>query len=546
MRVVSTKINIIVDSGGLSEKLKEQQEIARQAYLEEERTRRAEAESTEQRVARLASEGRDTQNQPIIGNPGSLPSREDEPNAFRSDLGPTVGTFWDFYSRGGTAEALGPTGWFYRFNTGRIDTFNTTTFGQGQNHFFASGSGKQHLTISTLDAARRAVFTTGERVPLGVIESYGYGPPTYSLSRRTYVFGGTAINSIRSNMPSDSFFLPTGGGNAIFVYILREIASQYVFNIGAYYFESFSSSGVSQGTTPFAADGNPTINFTFDDSGQYSYTDPTGVTRYATVPKGVSGFTIKKTYNERYLAFAVNKDTIREITFPPSLKAAHKAKWPETVYTNVTVAASSNGSWSDTDYNWASIPLVGNWYSSHYTQTGYQASVAVSDYEIRVASPEIFKLINTDIGFTDPSNIKEYDPSKYKAIVQDRSQGMFSRYANADCSSGTSFEDNSTSNVGIKTLYGSYDFIDFAIWKKKGEVPDYSVFNTAGCPITPTLPPVIKNKKARTKMFAGRDPVPNPLGYAFENLIAIYDGGDPKYCQSMCLALGFSSSDFKP
>jgi hypothetical protein len=80
---VSTQINITVDSGGLSARAKQQQEAARLAQLERERTRRVEAEAKSQRDAKQAAEGRRPDGQPQFGAPSPKPRQQDEPAATR-------------------------------------------------------------------------------------------------------------------------------------------------------------------------------------------------------------------------------------------------------------------------------------------------------------------------------------------------------------------------------------------------------------------------------------------------------------------------------
>jgi hypothetical protein len=55
---VSTQINVTVGSGGLSDKARQLQTVARQAQLEKERQQRIEAQGQEQRTAKLEAEGK--------------------------------------------------------------------------------------------------------------------------------------------------------------------------------------------------------------------------------------------------------------------------------------------------------------------------------------------------------------------------------------------------------------------------------------------------------------------------------------------------------
>ena len=82
---MSTQINITVDTGGLSARAKQQQEAARLAQLERERTRRVEAEAKAQRDAKQTAEGRRPDGQPQFGAPPPKPRPQDEPAAFRAN-----------------------------------------------------------------------------------------------------------------------------------------------------------------------------------------------------------------------------------------------------------------------------------------------------------------------------------------------------------------------------------------------------------------------------------------------------------------------------
>jgi hypothetical protein len=80
---VSTQINITVGSGGLSERVTQQQLAARQAQLEKERQQRIEAQGTEQRNAKLAAEGKAPDGSPLNGPGFNQPDVERRPAANR-------------------------------------------------------------------------------------------------------------------------------------------------------------------------------------------------------------------------------------------------------------------------------------------------------------------------------------------------------------------------------------------------------------------------------------------------------------------------------
>lgn len=555
---MSTQINVTVGSGGLPEKAKQQQQAARQAQLEKERQRRIEAQGQEQRTAALAAEGKAPDGSALNSGNAKQPLAQPRPAAFRSDNLPDVGTMWDFYSYGGTPVSLGNRGWRGRdinFPEAGVEIFvNNNTTIQSTNYTISCGSGKEHKTFITERTPATDVFFNGTRTLNQVIDNYsfsGFLPPNdfYYISSKIYVYDVVAAGDFVNFIYPDSAILPTGKGNAIYIFFSREIGSAPKYNMGAYYIETYDIAGNFTGFSPVTAtqiDGGPTRLFGCPADGILTTNGPTGALVSNTVPKLFSGFSINLSYSETFRAFAVNKNTIREIAFPDYLKNKITTKWP-LKYKQQTASPYSDIPYVATDYDFSMV-LDGDWFSLRFdNSTGFQKLIAVSQYsEITTATPQIFSKINTDIEFTSSSNIKQFDFSKYKVILEDRSSGIFSAYKNGACSNDFTFNDNSASSISIKSLYAGAEYIDFAVWKNKGESADYSVFNTLGCPITPSLPKVIKNKKARTQMFPGRQPAPEFPLFSDGELIAITDGGDPGYCRSMCLALGFTEADLTP
>ncbi len=552
---MSTQINVTVGSGGLPEKAKLQQQAARQAQLEKERQRRVEAQGQEQRNAALTAEGRAPDGSVLSSGKTKQPLAQPRPAAFRSDNLPDVGTMWDFYSYGGPAVTLGNLGWRARSITipaAEVRYFPDSNFiTQSYNNTIACGSGKEHQTITTERPDLTGIFMEGTKSPAITIDGYNYSlPPNpfYYLEYKAYFFNVTAIGGVTSSIFADTTILPTGKDSAIYIYFTRNTSSLRKYNMGAYYIDYYTSSGAYSFTvpsTPTQIDGGPTTHLGAPTDGVFTAYDSNGNLVTYTVPKLFSGFSIDLGYSESFRAFAVNKNKIREITFPEYFKNKILSKWP-LKYQQVTDNLYSDVQYVATDYAFSN--LNGDWFSARLDDiTGFGNLIAVTDYsEISIATPEIFSKINTDIVFTSPANIKTFDFSKYRVIVQDRSSGMFTAYANGTCSNDFSFQDYSLSDVTVKDLYATAEYIDFAVWKNPGESADYSIFNTSGCPITPSLPQVVKNKKARTQMFPGRPAAPEFPIYGDASLIAITDGGDPSYCRSMCLALGFTEADLTP
>jgi hypothetical protein len=83
---VSTQINVTVDSGGLAERAKQQQEAARQAQLEKERSLNLSAEALDQRVAAQAAKGLSIDGKPLYAADTKQPQIERRPAANRQSL----------------------------------------------------------------------------------------------------------------------------------------------------------------------------------------------------------------------------------------------------------------------------------------------------------------------------------------------------------------------------------------------------------------------------------------------------------------------------
>jgi len=91
---VSTQINVTVDSGGLRARAKQQQNAARQAQLERERTQRVEAEGRTQRDAKRAAEGNAPDGRPSVDTGTPAPEIYGYPAANRFVSGTVTGVEW--------------------------------------------------------------------------------------------------------------------------------------------------------------------------------------------------------------------------------------------------------------------------------------------------------------------------------------------------------------------------------------------------------------------------------------------------------------------
>jgi hypothetical protein len=87
---MSTQINITVDSGGLTDRAKQQQQAARQAQLEKERTLNLSADALDKRVATQAAKGQSLDGQPLYTAGFKQPQAERRPAANRTEGGPAL------------------------------------------------------------------------------------------------------------------------------------------------------------------------------------------------------------------------------------------------------------------------------------------------------------------------------------------------------------------------------------------------------------------------------------------------------------------------
>lgn len=91
---MSTQINVTVDSGGLLERSRLQAAANRQAHVEKELRTDTEQRGTEQRLERLADEGRDAQGRLTLGGLSAIDRYAPKPAARRRG-GPEIGWFFE-------------------------------------------------------------------------------------------------------------------------------------------------------------------------------------------------------------------------------------------------------------------------------------------------------------------------------------------------------------------------------------------------------------------------------------------------------------------
>ena len=181
---MSSQINITVDSGGLSAKAKQQQQAARLAQLERERTHRIEAEAQAQRDAKLAAEGKRPDGQPQFDVPPQTPRLQDEPAANRlaSDL--IVNGLAVKYSnyRQLDYQVDGTNGWDFsiRIEIGLFGQTSPTVFDYKKDPItFSSGSPPEPLPDTYPTAPN--IYTQAEfaALPQSASTSWGAGAQTY-------------------------------------------------------------------------------------------------------------------------------------------------------------------------------------------------------------------------------------------------------------------------------------------------------------------------------------------------------------------------------
>lgn len=528
---MSTQINVTVGSGGLPDKAKQQQEAARLAQLERERTRRVEAEAKAQREAKQADEGKRPNGQPQFGVPPQKPRPQDEPAAFRSGQGLNLGHLWSF---GDTRQDIKSTGIYSAESNGSSRTVADDLRGRTNNLLLGCGDGISWSTVEnvgydgapSLPSDTFFVNQVTPRIPVSFIS-----PPTadnFHVGRRK---GGSAVNT------AIRFFdlaLPCGKGNFIYIYGFSSIWDSFETEA------SYAAKARYVQSDPFQTiDEYPFFGFFNPQTGSYQSELPDTLSLIKFVEGSIQtiDFTGYRGKERRFSAYVCNNSSIRQINIPTGIEALLNGVCPEPVDATRTVSIYSFGDPDGTFvHNIYSIP---NPAFSVSGNTGLKVDV----FDALIYTPQLFKSINDNIQFTDPGNIKTIPEKLFRGLA-DRSDGAWSLFKNTS---------QQPPYPWMSNFYREGSTFYYALWANKNEEPNLQIYDPAYAPTWAGFPRPKRVPKATLKLKDNRIPrngsgdnIYGPQYYNNEQLKIVWDWDDPAYCRSMCKALGFSDTDLTP
>ena len=514
---MSTKINITVDSGGLSARAKQQQEAARLAQLERERTRRTEAEAKAQRDAKQTAEGRRPDGQPQFGAPPPKPRPQDEPAAFRGGQGLNLGHLWFFRD---TFNILRPAGIIEVAGAFGRSRTSTRAINQRQNILLGCGNGSTWMTFENLG------WGDAPSLPSDIFSVSGQTlPPLNPTSPYEISFYGLRLSgrNVTAGYRDDYLALPVGRGNFIFIYGYS----------GAW--DTFESLAYYRARALYNADGTFVGYFDFATANYTSSSIPDdleGYTAGGALGLGVESFEGYTNKERRFAAYICNNNTLREISIPQKMQTILDLAYPEPVLTPVTITYRQAINFT---YNAYRLSSASNFLGG---ETGYS-----NNFYGSVFTPEVFATINTFYEFISPSTIKTF-PNKLKWGLSDNSEGSYTVFQNVDTSPTFPWWSN---------LYRAGQPFYHALWPNKNETPDLSIWDPDYAPVWAGTPKPKRVSKTTLNLSPTRVPRNGaadrsslPGAYWEEDLVTVWDWDDPAYCRSMCKALGFTDADLTP
>jgi hypothetical protein len=501
---MSTYINVTVGKAGLSDQAKRQTNANRQAKLEADARNKAEVDGKRQRDANRALQGIGPDGKPLYGVPPQTPARKDEPAAWRNPQGFTMGHTWLYQNTIYNNCAVG-TG---LVRSGRSNTRANTTevlklIADVTEFACANASAKTAVPLSSISAP--ALPTSGFSLAPTVSGIYYYDN-TGSLPKWFgYAFGLRTVRSATANNGGYSrawLPLPAGGENVAIIKLER--LSAYAIDMTAYcgvsglslsnmsYTDGLANmstleAALASALTPYL---QPGAALGATNSISYVEKLPGGSPIDQTVLDEPATFSLSYAASSRISkVYITNKSTIREITPSTTLQA-----WIDTV--NPAIATSIATASLGTNVTSITVP---NASSAIFDQVA-----SAGNFNLTYWAPDIYESLNNIHQFIDPSQIKAID--------------AFKVYPAADSSDGA-YADPSPYYQTTKPFYyagGSY-------------TDDPSVY------------------KRSTKATLNLVPVNQRVAFESQpSLQMVTDWGEPNYCRTMLLAMGFRPEDLTP
>jgi hypothetical protein len=500
---VSTQINVTVDSGGLSARAKQQQEAARLAQLERERTRRTEAEAKAQREAKQIAEGRRPDGQPQFATPPPDISFQDEPAAFRISTG--IGHLW-------IAEEPAT----YTFTDGVAASTDSAFGGSASLYDYRSVQTGRQQNLRLVPG----LASSWTKVAYAEIQHQEL-PRVIGL---TPVFLQVGTRSVRhaqsSNHVTVRFAIPAGGENFIFVFCVTTFWSSVTAT--PYQVPVSSPSGAL--TQSYFSSGS---------GGGDAYYGWTEISSYAD-------------YTRVCRTFSCNNSTIREISVPKKLNdVLDKVLVEPRVSVRESPSTPGSGLINGVFYQYP----VANW--DHFPELGFAGTAEGSGYIFTSRNPSA-SLSNGAQGFlSEQRDQYSYTPSVFEALnfYQQYAEGRIRDYPNT---SKWLLPDQSRGAYESPTikfpqdLYASPEAYFYSRWPVANQTPDARTWNPQFSRLNlPTPEQTAFRLRANTSKpplgeLTGDIPTPALA------LIRVWDWNKPDYCRRMCNAFGFSNSDLRP
>lgn len=489
---MTTQINVTVGSGGLSDRVKQQQKAARQAQLEKERQERIEAEAKTQREAKLAAEGRGPDGQPQFGAPPPKPRPQDEPAANRVG-GTPVGHGWYDIDSTDTYEPsnLSPAGLVHT-GTGQSSTVGSS------GSYPVQGLDKVTLTngvgTTTLDFSSSFVYTQAALptqgytwaptfVPVWTGPDFGWYGVGYGLRTARWP---TLLYSNQATM-----VLPIG--KDAFIFIVMAYSAGAEIHVSEMHRVSTAPQGGTVDNNPLPAGWESQFNSYLVPGAQVPvgcFTGPGTPTPLPPCPLPVitTASTITQHVNAVYYC---SNTAVREIT-PSSSVVAMLEHFNPPLTTQTYNVRGTN----------VNVP-----YTTGFTALPSATPAAFTGIGFH-ADPKIYANINALYPYTDPSSIL------------DGTSGIEHR-----------LKDDNTKQA-YEDPFNSVNYFN-------GAKPFYY----SRKPFTASPESPYGNSKLALRLRFGR-PV-KAAGTSF-TFIRVWDWGLPSYCRQQALALGFTESDLSP
>ena len=354
---------------------------------------------------------------------------------------------------------------------------------------------------------------------------YTNDPDNFYLFQYQYRGLRTVLANNNYDQRAGRIVLPAGDGN--FVIVLHQACAWYGVVESSYwstkltYTENGSISAPSDPNRVADLLDGPPFNYMYADYFDYAFTHGTSSdSPYTSAPfvnSGVVGVTSYYDSRTSYAAYVCNNSKIREISLPPSIQklvnAANAIEFEESTYLT-----------RGHEYTYTKFKELPN-----AIQIG--GGGGFDGTWNSVTTPSVFEALNNILNFVASDQIKQ-TPSNLNWGLIDTSVGGYKRFQNADTVTYPYW--SSAYEEGIPFSH--------AVWRVAGQAPDLRVYDPTQAGLR--LPPPRGVPRADLRMDPDRPSRAGP--YEVEELITVYDWGNPGYCRSMMAALGFSGADLVP